>query len=77
MTPDRLIVNRRQFLKSGAMAGGALALPYFIPATALGRDGAVAPSDKITLGAIGIGGRGSYDLGCMLQEQDLLLTPLK
>ena len=71
MTPDRLIVNRRQFLKSGAMAGGALALPYFIPATALGRDGAVAPSDKITLGAIGIGGRGSYDLGCMLQEQDL------
>jgi hypothetical protein len=63
--------SRRQFLKVGALAGGAVALPYFIPAAALGRDGAVAPSEKITLGAIGIGGRGGYDLGCMLEEQDV------
>jgi len=63
--------SRRQFLKTSALTGGAVALPYFIPATALGRDGAVAPSEKITLGAIGIGGRGSYDLGCMLEEQDV------
>ena len=53
------------------MAGGAIALPYFIPASALGRDGAVAPSERIGLGAIGIGGRGGYDLGCMLEEQDV------
>ncbi|MCX6877148.1 MAG: Gfo/Idh/MocA family oxidoreductase [Verrucomicrobia bacterium] len=63
--------SRRQFLKGGALVGGAVALPYFIPAVALGRDGAVAPGEKITLGAIGIGGRGSYDLGCMLEEQDV------
>ena len=37
-------VSRRTFLKrAGAVAGGAVAAPYFIPARALGRDGAVAP----------------------------------
>ena len=62
-------LNRRTFLKrAGAAAGGVVALPYFIPARALGRDGAVAPSERIVLGAIGIGNRGSYVLGCFLPE---------
>ena len=64
-------ISRRCFLKKSAVAGAALAIPSFIPARVLGRDGAVAPSEKIGLGAIGIGGRGSYDLGCMLAEQDV------
>lgn len=64
-------ITRRHFLGKAAVAGAALAVPYFIPARVLGRDGAVAPSEKIGLGAIGIGGRGSYDLGCMLEEQDV------
>ena len=29
--------TRRQFLTRGAMAAGAVAVPYFIPASALGR----------------------------------------
>ena len=62
-------VNRRTFLKrAGAAASGLLAVPYFIPARALGRDGNVAPSERIVLGGIGIGNRGSYDLGCFLEE---------
>jgi len=62
-------LSRRTFLKrAGAVAGGAVAAPYFIPARALGRDGAVAPSERIVLGAIGIGNRGSYVLGCFLPE---------
>lgn len=63
--------SRRQFLKRAALAGGALAFPSFIPASALGRGGAVAPSERIVLGGIGIGGRGSQDLGCMLGEPDV------
>ena len=64
--------NRRTFLKRAAtVAGGILAAPCFIPATALGRDGAVAPNERIVLGAIGIGGRGSYVLGCFLHEPDV------
>ena len=34
-------------------------------------DGGVAPSEKIVLGAIGVGNRGSYDLGCFLAEPDV------
>jgi hypothetical protein len=64
--------NRRQFLKGALAATGAcLGLPTLIPSSALGRDGAVAPSERIVLGAIGIGGRGSYVLGCFLHEPDV------
>ncbi len=61
-------LTRRHFLTRGAMAAGAVALPYFIPASALGRGGAVAPSERIVMGGIGMGGRGSYDLGWMLTD---------
>jgi predicted dehydrogenase len=68
----RSAVTRRQFVKRGtAAAAGAVALPYFIPASALGRGGAVAPSERIVLGAIGIGGRGTHDLGWMIGEADV------
>ena len=50
------------------MAAGVVAAPYFIPARALGGDGAVAPSERIVLGAIGIGNRGSYVLDCFVHE---------
>ena len=64
--------SRRQFLRGAvAAAGGVLAAPYVIPGAALGNSGAVAPSEQITLGGIGIGNRGSYDLGCFLQESDV------
>ena len=59
-------LTRRQFLTRGVIAASAVALPCFIPAKALGRDGAVAPSERIVMGGIGMGGRGSYDLGVML-----------
>jgi predicted dehydrogenase len=64
-------LTRRRFLKRGALAASAVALPYYIPASALGRSGAVAPSERIVMGGIGIGGRGSYDLGAMLNERDV------
>jgi hypothetical protein len=64
-------LTRRQFLTRGAMAASVVALPYYIPASALGRNGAVAPSERIVMGGIGIGGRGSYDLGAMLNEREV------
>lgn len=54
--------SRRNFL---ATAASALALPYFIPARALGRDGAVAPSNRIGVGVIGLGDRGNYHLSAL------------
>ena len=70
MDKKRVSLNRRRFLKRAVQAGAALSVPQIIPATALGAGG-VAPSEKITLGAIGIGNRGRYDLGCFLREPDL------
>ena len=63
--------NRRQFLRTALKAGALLAAPQVIPATLLGKDGGVAPSERIVLGGIGIGGRGTYDLGCFLEEPDV------
>ena len=65
-------MGRRRFFKAAAAAAGAvIAAPTIVSAAALGKDGAVAASDRITLGAIGIGNRGSYDLGCILWEPDV------
>ncbi|MFN6049865.1 MAG: Gfo/Idh/MocA family protein, partial [Planctomycetia bacterium] len=54
------------------MAAGAVAgIPTFIPARVLGREGAVAPSEKINLGVIGIGPRCTYVLTSMLGLKDV------
>jgi hypothetical protein len=64
-------LNRRQSLKTVAAAGAACFMPTIIPASALGRGGAVAPSERIVLGGIGLGARGEFDLKWMLHEQDV------
>ena len=68
---NNMTFTRRRFLKRGAMAVSAAALPCYIPASALGRGGAVAPSERIVMGGIGMGGRGSYDLRYMLTQPDV------
>jgi predicted dehydrogenase len=56
-------MNRRDFLKRGGLALAAcVAAPTIIPASALGRDGAIAPSNRICMGFIGIGGQGGGHL---------------
>lgn len=51
--------TRRQFLRrAAAISAGGLAAPYIVPARALGKDGAVAPSERVTMGVIGTGGQG-------------------
>ena len=59
--------SRRTFLKSAAMT--AASLPTIIPASALGRT-STPPSDRVTLGHIGVGGRGSDVLRSFLQVDE-------
>src|ERR1051326_7239951 len=55
--------TRRRFLgRVGAALGSAMAAPALIPASALGRAGTVAPSERITMGFIGVGGQGGGHL---------------
>lgn len=64
--------NRRTFLKGSFCAASACAMPSLIPASALGRDGHVAPSERIVMGAIGIGKRGEGVLkNWVLPEKDV------
>jgi predicted dehydrogenase len=63
-------LTRRELLKRSA-AGVVLAAPWFVPAAALGRAGKPAASERITLGALGIGPRGTYDLKAMLTQRDV------
>jgi predicted dehydrogenase len=53
------------------MAAGAVAVPWLIPASALGRGGTVAPSERIVMAGIGLGGRGAYDMSVMLAEPEV------
>ncbi len=51
--------SRRHFLKNGATA---LAGFYIVPRHVLGGAGFIAPSDKLTIAAIGVGGKGGDDI---------------
>ncbi|HZU39091.1 MAG TPA: Gfo/Idh/MocA family oxidoreductase [Gemmataceae bacterium] len=63
--------TRRELLAQSAAAGAALAAPLFVPATALGREGKAAASERITLGVIGVGPRCTYDLKAILKLPDV------
>jgi hypothetical protein len=70
--PNPILAPRRQFLKTAFQAGAAaLAAPCLVPGSVLGKDGAVPPSEQILVGGLGIGGRGSYVLGCFMQQPDV------
>src|SRR5439155_11242772 len=71
MRKSKGILTRRDLLKGSAAAGAALTAPWFVSAAALGRDGKTAPSERITLGVIGIGPRCTYDLQAILKQNDV------
>ena len=56
------LFSRRRFLRRSTVAlGAALAGPSILPATVFGRNG-TAPSERIRMGFIGVGGQGSGHL---------------
>lgn len=63
-------MTRRRFLATTAKASAVLAAPVLVPGPALGKDGGVAASERITVGGIGINSRGRGVLACFLSEPD-------
>lgn len=60
-------LNRRNFLKkSGILAATIAGMPYIISSRALGKNGVLPPSERITVGHIGVGGQGGGLLGNFL-----------
>ncbi len=55
--------TRRHFLRhTTAVLAAAFAAPAIVPVSALGRGGAMSPSERVTMGFIGVGGQGSGHL---------------
>jgi predicted dehydrogenase len=60
-------ITRRSVLRGAA---GLVALPYIVPAWAPGRASAAAPSARITMACIGVGGRGKENLRSFMGHQN-------
>jgi len=64
-------ISRRSFLKSGALAAAAFTVA---PSTILGKShGYTAPSDKLNIAGIGVGGRGNAVLSALKTENIVAL----
>ncbi len=66
-------MSRRSFV---AAAGAAVAAPYIIPASALGKDGNVAPSERIVMGVVGTGGQARGLTGNAIKMNDTQIVAL-
>jgi len=70
-------MTRRQFIHSNLAAGlAAAAVPAIIPASALGKEGRVAPSNRIALGCIGLGPQGRGDMAGFLAQPDVQVVAI-
>jgi predicted dehydrogenase len=66
----RRSVNRRVFLKrSAGVAALGVGFPAIVPSSVLGRS-SILPSDRITVGCVGMGGMGMGDMRTFLAEPD-------
>jgi len=66
MTQQSLRISRRRFLAAGA---AAVASPLVLSSHVLGREGTVAPNERIILGLIGYGNRGSEIMGDFISNR--------
>ena len=62
-------LHRRSFLKNSALAGALLGFPSIIPASALGKDGTVAPSNRLQLVGIGLKSQGGGDMRQLMSKK--------
>ena len=67
-------VTRRRVMKVLGGIGAAITAPTIVPASALARGGAVAPSERIQLGIIGVNGMGCGNLKNCAQYNDVVVT---
>jgi predicted dehydrogenase len=69
--PSNQLIHRRQLLQTGAMS-----VPAIVSATVLGADNAKPPSERITVGVIGLGARGVYVMNQFLRQPDVQVVAI-
>ncbi len=73
-TDDQDQVTRRRAMKVMGGIGAAISAPTIVPAAVLGGDRAVAPSDRIRLGIIGVNSMGRVNLKNCAKHDDVVVT---
>jgi predicted dehydrogenase len=66
-------INRRCFLKKAAAASG---FPLVVSPSVLGVGKTTAPSERITMASIGLGGQGTRDMNAFLRMDDVQIVAL-
>lgn len=62
-------MERRKFIRNLSLsAAGSMMIPTIVKASALGKNGAVAASDRIVMGGIGLGSMGTGDMNNFLKN---------
>jgi len=70
-------ISRRRFLGSVVPVAGAFAVPMVVPCSVLGAEGSVAPSNRITVGMIGVGRQVlAYNLPYFVSQPDAEVVAL-
>lgn len=62
-------ITRRALLRNVAALAGAAAFPYIVPSSATGNAGGTSASNRVTLGCIGVGGRGTGVMQALLATE--------
>ena len=70
---NKRILSRRSFIKQASAAAIA---PAIIPSSALGLAGTVAPSNRIVMGSIAVGGQARHLIGSAIQQPDTQIVAL-
>ncbi len=65
-------ITRRDFI--GGAAAASFAAPWIIPGFALGADGSTPANERITMGAIGMGGQGTGDMGGLMGHREVRMV---
>jgi hypothetical protein len=74
---DRNALGRREFLKRSAGAAvGVAGFPYVVSSSALGNADNVPPSERITMGCIGVGWQGGSNMNSFLREKDCQIVAI-
>ncbi len=76
MAGHKSLTRRALLGRTMNLAAGAVTFPYLVRPSALGRAGTVAPSNRITLGCVGVGPQGTYVMQNFLGQNDCRVVGL-
>jgi glucose-fructose oxidoreductase len=67
---SNLLTRRRFLTHTSTLAASAAVFPVLAPGSALGKSGKAAPSNRLTVGCIGVGPQGQGDMANFLGQKD-------